>query len=127
MSSDVVKAVPISKKLLTQLPPPIEQKPEDDTDRPQDEAMDKLAQRLEAVERQIAFVASFEAKLLKAFSDEIALLEEGSKLTKNEIQRSAFVSIANALERVRDRWANDSSFHVDRKKMSFIRKKVSDE
>jgi hypothetical protein len=121
-----VKEVPISKKLLTQLPPPVDEKPEVKPD-PRDEVIEKLTQRLEAVEAQIAFIASFEAKLLKAFNDEIAILEEGSKLTKNEMQRSAFVSIANALERVRDRWANDFSFHIDRKKLSFVRKKVSDE
>jgi len=121
-----VKEVPISKKLLTQLPPPVDEKPEVKPD-PKDVVIEKLTQRLEAVEAQIAFIASFEAKLLKAFNDEIAILEEGSKLTKNEMQRSAFVSIANALERVRDRWANDLSFHIDRKKLSFVRKKVSDE
>lgn len=117
-----VKAVPISKRLLTQLPPPVDQKPEVKPD-PRDDVIDKLTQRLEAVEKQIAFVASFEAKLLKAFNDEIALLTEGSKLTKSDVQRSAFTSVANALERVRDRWAGDYNFHIDRKKMSFVRKK----
>lgn len=121
-----VKAVPISKKLLTQLPPLVEQKPEEKPD-PRDDVIDKLTQRLEAVEKQIAFLASFEAKLLKAFNDEMELLSEASKLTKNEMQRSSFVSIANALERVRDRWIDDYQFSVDRKKMSIRKVKRADE
>lgn len=121
-----IKPVPISKNLLTQLPPPVDKKPEADLDQ-RDAAIEELKHRVEALQQHVTFMASFEANLLRSFDAEIALLKEGASITQNDAQKRAFRSIADSLERIRDRWADGYQFHIDRKKMSFARRKIVDE
>ena len=121
-----VKAVPISKSLLTQLPPQAEKQPETKVDS-RDTMIEELKQQVQQLEQTVAFLATFESNLLQSFDKEIALLREGATVTQHDIQKRSFRIIADSLERVRDRWVNGSSFHIDRKKMAFVETKVSNE
>lgn len=121
-----VKAVPISKSLLTQLPPQVEKQPETKVDS-RDTMIEELKQQLQQLEQTVAFLATFESNLLQSFDKEIALLREGATVTQHDIQKRSFRIIADSLERIRDRWTNGSSFHIDRKKMAFVETKVSNE
>lgn len=121
-----IKPVPITKNLLTQLPPPVNEKPEADLDQ-RDAVIEELKVHVEALQQHVTFMASFEANLLRSFDAEIAILKEGALITQNEAQKRAFRSIADSLERIRDRWADGYQFYIDRKKMSITRRKVVDE
>lgn len=121
-----VKAVPISKSLLTQLPPQAEKQPETKVDS-RDTMIEELKQQVQQLEQTVAFLATFESNLLQSFDKEIALLREGATVTQHDVQKRSFRIIADSLERVRDRWVNGSSFHIDRKKMAFVETKVSNE
>lgn len=121
-----IKPAPISKSLLTQLPPPVE--PPKAEKAPQlEKALQEMKQQIEQLQKTVTFLASFESKLLDAFNSEIDILKEGASLTQNDLQKRAFRSTADSLERIRDRWVDGFSFHVDRKKMSFVRKNPSNE
>lgn len=121
-----VKAVPISKSLLTQLPPQAEKQPETKVGS-RDTMIEELKQQVQQLEQTVAFLATFESNLLQSFDKEIALLREGATVTQHDVQKRSFRIIADSLERVRDRWVNGSSFHIDRKKMAFVETKVSNE
>lgn len=121
-----VKVVPISKSLLTQLPPQAEDQPEVKEKSP-NVVIEELRQQVQQLEQTVAFLATFESNLLDAFNKEIALLREGVTITQHDIQKRSFRIIADSLERVRDRWTNGSSFHIDRKKMAFVETKVPNE
>jgi hypothetical protein len=121
-----VKAVPISKSLLTQLPPQAEKQPEAKVDS-RDTVIEELKQQVQQLEQTVAFLATFESNLLQSFDKEIALLREGATVTQHDIQKRSFRIIADSLERIRGRWINGSTFRIDRKKMAFIETKVPNE
>lgn len=121
-----IKTVPISRSLLTQVPSPVETKPDNGNDA-RDLAFQQLKQQIDYLQQQVAFLATFESNLIDSFNQEIELLRGGASITQNEMQKRSFNSIAESLERVRDRWVDGVTFVIDRKKMTVVKKKVSDE
>lgn len=113
-----VKEMKINKKLLTELPEP---QKVDEPVGPQQQLIDRinrLEAQLQTLQQHQAIIAEFEASLMKAFQDEIDLLDECQKLTKNDMQKRSFASLSSCLNRIKSRWSERATFHIDRKKMS---------
>jgi hypothetical protein len=113
-----MKKMNITKDLLMELP-----KPEPDVvpPNPNDRIISELVERVQALQEQVTFLATFESTLLAAFQKEIVLLRECASATQNDTQKKTFAALASSMERVEHRWCNKDEFYLDRKKMSIER------
>lgn len=85
------------------------------------EMLNMLLARIEVLEKQIEVLAGFEMNMIKAFNNEIELLDEASSTTQSESQKSIFRNVRSSLERILGRWSKDYTYVIDRKKMSIER------
>ena len=86
-----------------------------------DEIIKTLLARIEVLEKQVEVLAGFEMNMIKAFNNEIELLNEASSTTQSESQKSIFRNLRSSLERILGRWSEGYTYIIDRKKMSIER------
>ena len=110
-----MKRMDITKELLTNLPPAQSEVVPPD---PRDQMFEDLHSRIDTLQEQVTFLASFESTLLSAFQKEIELLRECASTTQNDTQKKTFSAVSSSLKRIEQRWCDKIDFYVDRKKMS---------
>lgn len=83
-----------------------------------EEINNSLQEQINTLSKQIEVMVGFEKTLIKAFDDEISLLQEISQLSPNATQKQVAKDTGSILNRILQRWCEQAEYSINREKMS---------